>query len=115
MSQVLQAGFATIDITPPLGVYLAGHFNARPSHGIHDPLTAQAIVFDLGAQRLALVGCDLVGIPGELTPGARCLLLKVWPFFGRSHLEPAQVCAAGARTPNDGSVPGPRTRFAKGV
>ena len=67
MSQVLQAGFAAVDITPPLGVYLAGHFNARPAHGRHDPLTAQAIVFALGDERLALVGCDLVAVPGELT------------------------------------------------
>lgn len=67
MSEVLQAGFAAVDITPPLGVYLAGHFNARQSVGIHDPLTAQTLVFERGGQRVALVGCDLVGVPGELT------------------------------------------------
>jgi len=50
-----------------LGVYLAGHFNRRPAHGLHDPLTAQALVFGLGQERLALVGCDLIGVPGELT------------------------------------------------
>jgi neutral ceramidase len=67
VSQALQAGFAAVDITPPLGVYLAGHFNARQANGIHDPLTAQALVFERGDERIALVGCDLVGIPGELT------------------------------------------------
>ncbi|MHB8995968.1 MAG: hypothetical protein ACYC63_12050 [Armatimonadota bacterium] len=67
MSAQLRAGFATVDITPPLGVYLAGHFNARPASGLHDPLTAQVIVLELAERRLALVGCDLIGIPAELT------------------------------------------------
>ncbi len=67
MSDLWYAGSVVVDITPPLGVYLAGHFNARQANGIHDPLTAQALVFALGEERLALVGCDLIGIPGELT------------------------------------------------
>lgn len=67
MSSALRAGFAAIDITPPLGVYLAGHFNARQSVGIHDPLTAQVILFERGEERLALIGTDLIGIPAELT------------------------------------------------
>jgi hypothetical protein len=71
MSAQLRAGFVTVDITPPLGVYLAGHFNARPANGIHDPLTAQVVVLELGEQRLALVGCDLVGVPAELTDPVR--------------------------------------------
>ncbi|MCE5238592.1 hypothetical protein LLH23_08875 [bacterium] len=67
MSDTLHVGCARVDITPPLGVYLAGHFNRRPAHGLHDPLTAQALVFALGQERLALVGCDLICVPGELT------------------------------------------------
>jgi neutral ceramidase len=67
VAESLRAGTACVDITPPLGVCLAGHFNTRPASGLHDPLTAQAVVFALGAERLALVGCDLIGIPGELT------------------------------------------------
>lgn len=67
MSPTLRAGFAVVDITPPLGVYLAGHFNARQSVGIHDPLTAQVILFERGEERLALIGTDLIGVPPELT------------------------------------------------
>lgn len=71
MSETLRAGFATVDITPPLGVYLAGHFNARQANGIHDPLTAQIIVLQRGDQRLALIGCDLIGVVAELTAAVR--------------------------------------------
>ena len=67
MSDLLHVGCACVDLTPPLGVYLAGHFNARQAEGLHDPLTAQVLVFAHGEERLALVGCDLIGIPAELT------------------------------------------------
>ena len=30
----LQVGCARVDLTPPLGVYLAGHFNARQANGL---------------------------------------------------------------------------------
>jgi len=68
------AGFQTVDITPPLGVHLAGHFNARPSNEIHDPLTAYAMVLDDGNTRVALVGTDLVGLPTALATPARALV-----------------------------------------
>lgn len=105
MSDVIQAGCAAIDITPPLGVYLAGHFNARQANGIHDPLTAQALVFQLGETRLALVGCDLVGIPGELTALVREKLaaagdpsvLMLWA----THTHAGPIMNAGGSEPRD--------------
>jgi len=41
---VIKAGAAIVDITPPVGLHLAG-FAARtkPSEGVHDPLTARAL------------------------------------------------------------------------
>lgn len=72
--QALLGGFVTVDITPPLGVYLAGHFNPRQAIGIHDPLTAQVMLFRRGDAQLALIGCDLIGIPGELTELVRAQL-----------------------------------------
>lgn len=67
----LRAGFAALDITPPLGVALAGHFNYRASTGVHDPLTAQVLVLELGDARLALVGTDLLGVTAEVTAAVR--------------------------------------------
>jgi len=70
----LLAGFQVADITPPLGVHLAGHFNARPAAEVHDPLTAYAMVLDDGNTTVALVGTDLVGMPAKLVAESRALV-----------------------------------------
>lgn len=107
MTTALQGGFASIDITPPLGVYLAGHFNARPSNGIHDPLTAQIIVLQLGEQRLALIGCDLLGVPAELTALVRERvqeLVGIEPehvMLWATHTHAGPVLSQGSSEPRD--------------
>lgn len=55
----IEAGIATVDITPPAGLHLAG-FAARtePAAGRHDALTARAIVIG----ETALVVADVIGI-----------------------------------------------------
>jgi neutral ceramidase len=67
----LAAGAATIDITPPLGYRMAGYFSERGSTGTHDPLLAKAVVFRQGDRQAALVFCDLLGVPWELTAQVR--------------------------------------------
>ena len=58
---MLQAGFARIDITPPLGTSLQGYYRVRLADGILDPLLATAVVFDNAGKRAALVSLDLIG------------------------------------------------------
>ncbi|MGI8914372.1 MAG: hypothetical protein ACR2JY_11435 [Chloroflexota bacterium] len=59
----LRCGLARRDISPPVGIDLSG-FLARtgPCLGVHDPLTATALVASDGAMRVALVSCDLIGL-----------------------------------------------------
>ena len=40
MKNITQAGFARLDITPPLGICSSGYFDARYACGILDPLEA---------------------------------------------------------------------------
>lgn len=71
---MLKAGAAALDITPPLGVPLAGSFTARYAAGIDDPLHARALVLedDSGPDsRIALVCCDLIAMPGDTVAAAR--------------------------------------------
>ncbi|MCJ7750322.1 MAG: neutral/alkaline non-lysosomal ceramidase N-terminal domain-containing protein [Armatimonadetes bacterium] len=58
---MLQVGVAKLDITPPVGVRMAG-FAGRvfPSLAVHDPLWARAIVFDNGEARVGAVALDLI-------------------------------------------------------
>lgn len=62
----LQAGIATVDITPYVGVWLAG-FGSRnkPSQGLHDPLRARVLVLDDGDTRLALITNDILSLTYE--------------------------------------------------
>src|ERR1022692_653048 len=63
-------GAAEIDITPPVGARLAGYFNERLATGMHDPLHAKAIVLRQGAEQIAFVSCDLIGISLGVTTNA---------------------------------------------
>lgn len=71
----LLAGVSTVDITPPVGAWLAG-FAARnkPSEGVHDPLRARALVLDDGQTRLALLTNDLIHLGYETVDELKALL-----------------------------------------
>ncbi len=59
----LQAGVATVDITPPVGTWLAGFAGRyKGSEGIHDPLRARALVLDDGETRLLIITCDILSL-----------------------------------------------------
>jgi hypothetical protein len=63
-----QAGAASKDITPPLGIPMWGYGPPRhdaPCEGILDPLTAQAVVIAAGDDKVAIVGTDLGRGPTE--------------------------------------------------
>ena len=57
----LRAGVAREVISPPKGIYLIGYGDrTKGNTGVHDDLTATALVLDNGQIRLALVACDLL-------------------------------------------------------
>jgi len=63
----LEVGLAVVDITPPVGYRMSGYFRERASTGTHDPLKAKVVVLRQGDCRAALVFCDLIGLPFELS------------------------------------------------
>src|SRR5207248_3405329 len=72
-AEPLKAGVAVVDITPPAGYRMAGYYSERRNTGTHDPLLAKAVVFQQGAVRAALVECDIVSMPAEVSSKARSL------------------------------------------
>ena len=72
-SSALNIGAVEVDITPPVGVRMAGYFTERLSTGTHDPLKAKAIVLSDGREKFVLVFCDLVGPSLNVTSKARAL------------------------------------------
>lgn len=89
----LRAGTAQVDITPPAGTPSAGYGarNGKPMEGTHDPLLATALVLDNGAQKLAFVGVDHLGMGRAMIEGvkqqvaAQPGLEQLEVFAGSSH------------------------------
>ena len=69
---MLKAGVAKLEVTPPVGVRMAG-FQGRvfPSLAVHDPLWARALVLDDGKRRAAVVIADIIGVSAELVGQVR--------------------------------------------
>ena len=59
-----KAGFARVDITPPLGTPIVGYFEKRVAKGILDTLEANAHAVSDGATTAVLVAADLLGVEG---------------------------------------------------
>lgn len=60
---MLKAGFSRLDVTPPLGSYLAGYPEVRHADGIIDPLYVNAVVFSDGDKTVAAISLDQIGLP----------------------------------------------------
>jgi neutral ceramidase len=67
----IEAGVASVEITPPRGYRMAGSFAERLNTGTRDPLHAKALVFRQGDRKAAIVFCDLVGVPRAIATEAR--------------------------------------------
>lgn len=52
-------GLAQVDITPPPGGLTTGYSSAKPTDGIHDPVTARVVLLKSEESFVALVSCDL--------------------------------------------------------
>jgi hypothetical protein len=101
----LRAGFTEVDITPPVGLEMAGFgpFLERKGTTVHDPLQAHVAVLELNGERLAIVGCDLLAVDPAMVaeireeigqriglPGSRILIAAT-----HTHSAPAVVKLVG--------------------
>ena len=77
MTTDLRAGVARVTVTPPIGIPMIGFAGRGPAAGIHDDLTATALVLESspgrqhgeaqgpGVSRLAIIACDLLFLRSE--------------------------------------------------
>ncbi|NUQ00237.1 MAG: hypothetical protein HUU35_10325 [Armatimonadetes bacterium] len=59
MTPSLEAGIARTNITPPVGIATRGFAGRGPASGVHEDLTATALVLRCGDTMAALIGLDL--------------------------------------------------------
>jgi hypothetical protein len=61
---VLAAGFGKWELTPPIGVELAGYgyYLNRRALSVRDPLYARAVLLETDYMRSLVISCDLLGL-----------------------------------------------------
>ena len=57
----LRAGFARVDITPPMGIGIRGYFKTRAAEGVLDALEINALAVGDGRERVVLMSIDNCG------------------------------------------------------
>lgn len=62
----LKVGFSRIDITPEIGIDIAGYYVERIADGILDTLYANAVAFECGEVKAVMIALDNLGIKQEI-------------------------------------------------
>jgi len=57
-----KAGFARVDITPPLGVYMSGYYQERRATEVLDPLEINMVAFSDGTTTVLVAQYDTMGL-----------------------------------------------------
>jgi neutral ceramidase len=101
----MKAGFAAIDITPPLGTRKIGWIRVIHGDSVRDPLYARAAVFESGGARLALIQLDTLSIRWNDTKDIRARIEKQYGFPGNEIMVTATHNHAGPAVASIGDVP----------
>ena len=70
----LRVGAARVDITPPVGIPMAGYYHERGASTIHDHLYARTIVMEKDGVKAAIVSLDLITTRRSFVEDARRLI-----------------------------------------
>jgi neutral ceramidase len=73
---MLAVGFARLDITPPLGIFMQGYYSERRASGIRDPLYVNAVAFSDGEQRSVVLVLDIIGMKQDECDACRDMVAE---------------------------------------
>lgn len=98
-SQLL-AGISRLVITPPRGIYQIGYGDrAKGNIGVHDDLTATALVLDDGTTRVAIVALDMLTINEFVVDRVRARLAPTEVLLCCSHTHAGPIAYADEKSP----------------
>lgn len=93
MQTILNAGAMHVDITPPIGLAMAGYGGRdRAAEAVREPLQATAIALEQGSEACALVTGDLIGVTPAVTRAVRERVARL------SSLAPERVFVSATHT-----------------
>jgi neutral ceramidase len=97
---VLHAGVSRRIITPPRGIFLIGYGDrAKGNTGVHDDLTATALVLEDGAVCLAIVALDVLALNEFVVDRVRARLDPTEVLLCCSHTHSGPIAYAGKGSP----------------
>jgi hypothetical protein len=93
------AGVARSTITPPKGIYLIGYGDrAKNNTGVHDDLTATALVLDDGMTRIGIVALDILTINEFIVDRIRDRLVPCEVVLCCSHTHSGPIAYADEKS-----------------
>ncbi len=96
----LSAGIVRRFITPPKGIFLIGYGDrSKGNLGVHDDLTATALVLDDGTTRLAIVALDILTLNEFIVDRVRARLTPTEALLCCSHTHSGPIAYADERSP----------------
>lgn len=96
----LLAGVARRVISPPPGIFLIGYGDRTKGNiGIHDDLTATALIFDSGKIRLGIVALDILTMNEYIVDRIRARFPEVNLLICCSHTHSGPIAYADSRSP----------------
>ncbi len=100
----MKAGFAEIDITPPVGTHKIGWLKDIVSESVQDPLFARCAILEQGQERLAFIQLDLLSIRWTQVNDLRKRIQARYGFPGNRIMVVATHNHAGPAVSNIGAV-----------
>jgi hypothetical protein len=101
----LQAGVARRKINPPPGIFLIGYGDrTKGNSGVHDDLSATALVLTDGMNRVALVALDMLAINEFVVDRIRNRLAPAEVLICCSHTHSGPIAYAGKGSPHKNQV-----------
>src|SRR5574342_1229646 len=95
----LYAGVARCSITPPKGIFLIGYGDrSKGNIGVHDDLTATALVLDDGTTRVAIVALDILTINEFVVDRVRARLTPTEVLLCCSHTHSGPIAYADEKS-----------------
>lgn len=101
----LQAGFAVVDISPPLGTHKIGWIIELKGERVLDPLFARVAILASDTCRLAVIALDTLSVRASLVTDIRQRLESTYGFPGAGIMVAATHNHAGPAVTGFGKVP----------
>ena len=100
VSPSLYAGVARRIISPPKGIFLIGYGDRTKGNiGVHDDLTATALVLDDGTVRIAIVALDMLTVNEFIVDRVRSRLAPTEVLLCCSHTHSGPIAYADEKSP----------------